>query len=88
MSLVRCELITGRTHQIRVHLAARGWPIVGDSTYGIVSDLVARQALHAWRLSFRHPISGEALQFTAPLPEDLRELLASARFEFQPTGVP
>jgi 23S rRNA pseudouridine1911/1915/1917 synthase len=88
MSLVRCELITGRTHQIRVHLAARGWPIVGDSAYGIVSDLVARQALHAWRLSFRHPISGEALQFTAPLPEDLRELLASARFEFQPTGVP
>ena len=88
MSLVRCELITGRTHQIRVHLAARGWPIVGDSTYGIVSDLVARQALHAWRLSFPHPVSGEALQFTAPLPEDLQELLASAGLELPPTGEP
>jgi 23S rRNA pseudouridine1911/1915/1917 synthase len=88
MSLVRCELITGRTHQIRVHLGARGWPIVGDSTYGIVSDLVARQALHAWRLSFPHPISGEALQFTAPLPEDLRELLASAGLELPPTRDP
>ena len=88
MSLVRCELVTGRTHQIRVHFAARGWPIVGDSTYGIASDLVARQALHAWRLSFPHPISGEALQFTAPLPEDLQELLASAGLELPPTGEP
>jgi len=86
-SLVRLRLITGRTHQIRVHLAAKGWPIVGDAVYGrkatrlAASDSVEiarafpRQALHAWRLALRHPISGRELVIVAPLPADMRELL-------------
>jgi 23S rRNA pseudouridine1911/1915/1917 synthase len=72
-SSLRCRLITGRTHQIRVHLAARGWPIVGDATYGRASAL-PRQALHAWTISFKHPRSGEPLLLEAPLPDDLRSL--------------
>jgi 23S rRNA pseudouridine1911/1915/1917 synthase len=73
-SIVRCRLITGRTHQIRVHLAARGWPIVGDATYGIRSGF-PRQALHAWRLRLRHPVTGNDLSLEAPLPADLRRLV-------------
>jgi 23S rRNA pseudouridine1911/1915/1917 synthase len=76
-SLVACELVTGRTHQIRVHLAASGWPIVGDRTYGTPSDAIARQALHAWRVTLPHPITGKALQFEAPLPPDLTDVLGS-----------
>ena len=72
-SSVRCRLITGRTHQIRVHLAARGWPIVGDSTYGHASAF-PRQALHAWRLRFKHPRSGKELSLEAPIPADMRSL--------------
>jgi len=75
LSLVRCELVTGRTHQIRVHLAASGWPIVGDAVYGVPSELLDRQALHAWRLTFPHPVTGERMQFTAPLPRDMRTLI-------------
>jgi 23S rRNA pseudouridine1911/1915/1917 synthase len=70
LSLVRCELMTGRTHQIRVHLSARGWPIVGDRVYGRHSDLMTRQALHAWRISFVHPVTREPLTVEAPLPQD------------------
>jgi 23S rRNA pseudouridine1911/1915/1917 synthase len=70
MSLVRCELVTGRTHQIRVHLSWRGWPIVGDSLYGGRNDVIARQALHAWRLSLPHPVTREHLVIEAPLPAD------------------
>ncbi|MDO8681244.1 MAG: RluA family pseudouridine synthase [Acidobacteriota bacterium] len=85
-SLVRLRLITGRTHQIRVHLAAKGWPIVGDAVYGRKATRIAasdtaeiarafsRQALHAWRLAFRHPVSGKELSIVAPLPEDMGEL--------------
>jgi len=88
-SLVRCRLITGRTHQIRVHLSARGWPIVGDAVYGrdrrggeatpleMIADDFPRQALHAWRLSFRHPTSGVPMEIVAPLPSDLRQLAAA-----------
>ena len=88
LSLLRCRLVTGRTHQIRVHLAARGWPIVGDPTYGaprwreIGDPVVAaalrdfpRQALHAWRLTIRHPLTGEALALESPIPPDLDALL-------------
>jgi 23S rRNA pseudouridine1911/1915/1917 synthase len=73
-SIVRCELVTGRTHQIRVHLAARGWPIVGDRVYGTPDTRIARQALHAWRVSLPHPISREPLEFEAPLPDDMRRV--------------
>jgi 23S rRNA pseudouridine1911/1915/1917 synthase len=72
LSLVRCELVTGRTHQIRVHLASRGWPIVGDRVYGSPHDRIARQALHAWRVMLPHPITGEPLTIEAPIPEDIR----------------
>ena len=74
-SLVRCELVTGRTHQIRVHLAARGWPIAGDPCYGEPHPALTRQALHAWRVSLPHPVTRELLQLEAPVPRDLRALL-------------
>ncbi len=77
-SLVQCRLITGRTHQIRVHLAAKGWPIVGDATYGN-KDSVAfpRQALHAWRVVMRQPRTGRELTIEAPLPPDMHALAAA-----------
>ncbi|MBI4264157.1 MAG: RluA family pseudouridine synthase [Acidobacteria bacterium] len=75
-SLVRCELVTGRTHQIRVHLAERGWPILGDRTYGGCPDSpLARQALHAWRLTLPHPVSRRLLEIEAPIPSDLGPLV-------------
>jgi 23S rRNA pseudouridine1911/1915/1917 synthase len=84
-SLVRLRLITGRMHQIRVHLAAKGWPIVGDAVYGRkvwkeagadvdVARAFARQALHAWRMTLRHPATGQVLSIVAPPPDDLRSL--------------
>jgi len=75
--LLRCLLGTGRTHQIRVHLAHLGHPIVADALYGgAVAAGLTRQALHARRLAFAHPVSGAALDFTAPLPADLALALA------------
>jgi 23S rRNA pseudouridine1911/1915/1917 synthase len=74
-SVVRCELITGRTHQIRVHLSARGWPIVGDIVYGTPHAQVPRQALHAWRLALPHPVRREPMALTAPVPADLGAVL-------------
>lgn len=74
LSLVRCELVTGRTHQIRLHLAARGWPIIGDTVYGIADNRISRVALHAWRVRLDHPATGQPLQITATLPDDLRAL--------------
>jgi len=89
-SLVRCRLITGRTHQIRVHLAAKGWPIVGDATYATLrpgdvreqalprsGPAFARQALHAWKLAFRQPRTGRELSIEAPLPDDMKALAAA-----------
>jgi 23S rRNA pseudouridine1911/1915/1917 synthase len=75
LSMIRCELVTGRTHQIRVHLASRGWPVVGDRVYGSGDPRIARQALHAWRLDLRHPITGAAVQIEAAVPADMRGLL-------------
>jgi len=66
---------TGRTHQIRVHLASIGHPVVGDIVYGTKSELVGRQFLHALRLSFLLPTSKEAVEFTTPLPVDLQAAL-------------
>jgi len=73
IAAVRCTLHTGRTHQIRVHMAHRGHPLVADETYGGRPALgMTRQALHAERLAFAHPVTGEALSFVAPPPPDLR----------------
>jgi RluA family pseudouridine synthase len=80
MSLLRCQPITGRTHQIRVHLAASGWPIVGDRVYGAGDPMAGRQALHAWRVTLPHPVTGQRLDLESPLPGDLRALFE--RFAF------
>jgi len=92
-ALLEVDIQTGRTHQIRVHLTEIGHPVVGDGVYGgagrirTVGDPAARaamralerQALHAWRLSFTHPETGEMLQFTSPLPEDMAGLCSFLR---------
>ena len=95
---VECQLETGRTHQIRVHLAHIGHPVFGDPVYGgrdqargirpeyrrqanWMLSLIKRQALHAKKLCFAHPTTGEMMEFTAPLPEDLRAVLEAARME-------
>ncbi|MEI8176915.1 MAG: RluA family pseudouridine synthase [Candidatus Omnitrophota bacterium] len=74
-TLVELYPKTGRMHQLRVHLAYIKHPIVGDETYGGKSDLIGRQALHARTLGFIHPVSGEHLEFEAPLPPDMSSLL-------------
>jgi 23S rRNA pseudouridine1911/1915/1917 synthase len=74
VSVVRCKLHTGRTHQIRVHLASRGYPLVGDQMYGGHPALgLLRQALHAARLGFMHPLTGQALCFDVEPPTDLAQ---------------
>ncbi len=79
-SLLRVTLETGRTHQIRVHTAAIGHPLVGDQKYGgALTYGLERQFLHAARLSFPHPVTGEAIDVRSPLPEDLRGALDTAK---------
>jgi 23S rRNA pseudouridine1911/1915/1917 synthase len=79
-ALLRVRLETGRTHQIRVHLAAIDLPVAGDPTYGVPGDLgLERQFLHAARLAFAHPATGEAVDVSSPLPPDLAAALAAAR---------
>ncbi len=88
LTLLRCRLVTGRTHQIRVHLAATGLPVVGDPVYGRprydrVKDAALkkklmgfpRQALHAERITFRHPATNEPMEIVAPVPADLSDLI-------------
>ncbi|MEW6323513.1 MAG: RluA family pseudouridine synthase [Acidobacteriota bacterium] len=97
LSLLRCRLVTGRMHQIRVHLAHKGWPLVGDPTYGDpprarladpVLDALARgfprQALHAWRLALLHPVTRAALAIESPVPSDLRLLMDAAGLQAPP----
>jgi 23S rRNA pseudouridine1911/1915/1917 synthase len=91
-SLVECRLLSGRTHQIRVHLAAKGHPLLGDRLYGRAGagrrralpaeaqaalSALDRQALHAKTLGFRHPVNGRALQFDSALPVDINDLIKS-----------
>jgi 23S rRNA pseudouridine1911/1915/1917 synthase len=90
IALLRCRLVTGRTHQIRVHLSAAGLPVVGDPVYGrprfdrirdpeLLRTLEGfpRQALHAERIGLRHPATNEEMEIVAPLPDDLRRLIAA-----------
>ena len=78
-SLLRVRLETGRTHQIRVHMQAIGHPVCGDPEYGTAGLLgLERQFLHAARLAFEHPITGERVEVVSPLPEDLRRALQDA----------
>ncbi|HEU5215479.1 MAG TPA: RluA family pseudouridine synthase [Gaiellaceae bacterium] len=79
-ALLRVRLETGRTHQIRVHLAAIDLPVAGDPVYGVAHDLgLERQFLHATRLAFTHPVTGAAVDVSAPLPPDLAAALEAAR---------
>ncbi|MCQ4088179.1 RluA family pseudouridine synthase [Saccharibacillus sp. JS10] len=74
-SLIRLELETGRTHQIRVHMAHAGYPLVGDTLYGGSNEWLSRQALHGEQLIFQHPFTGEEIEVTDPLPQDLDALV-------------
>jgi 23S rRNA pseudouridine1911/1915/1917 synthase len=98
LALLRCTLGTGRRHQIRAHLSARAWPIVGDPVYGgprwkdVVDPLLAealhafgRQALHAFRLSFVHPFTNERVELVSPIPSDMLSLIHAADLT---SGVP
>jgi 23S rRNA pseudouridine1911/1915/1917 synthase len=84
-ALVELTLHTGRTHQIRVHMAHIGHPIVGDTTYGDKSEIrnpksensIARPLLHAYKLGFTHPRSGEFMEFEAPMPADMEQILGN-----------
>ena len=73
-SLVRCILETGRTHQIRVHMSAISHPLIGDSLYGSLSDLIDRQALHCYKLKFLHPITKKFMDFCGEIPLDFKKL--------------
>ena len=84
LSLVECRIETGRTHQIRVHMASLGCPVVGDAVYGRraldkrLDPVPARQMLHAWRLSLSHPADGRRMDFESPPPADLLEYVPAA----------
>ena len=73
-TLVDINLLTGRTHQIRVHFSHIGFPLVGDEIYGKKSELISRHALHAVRLQFVHPVTNENMVFSSPLPDDIKQL--------------
>lgn len=75
ISLVRVVLETGRTHQIRVHLSWLGYPLAGDTMYGTDETVLPRHGLHCARMNLTHPVSGEDIAVTAPVPDDMRNLL-------------
>ena len=80
ISLVKCILKTGRTHQIRVHLSHIVHPILGDTLYGTASHLIDRQALHAYKISFIHPITNIKVNYKAELPIDMKKLINNINF--------
>lgn len=73
-SILKLQILTGRTHQIRVHLSSLGHPILGDTLYGGECELIGRQALHSYSISFKHPNTGEEIYLKAKVPEDMRKL--------------
>ncbi|HHO52020.1 MAG TPA: RluA family pseudouridine synthase, partial [Deltaproteobacteria bacterium] len=89
VSLLQCQLETGRTHQVRVHLSEQGWPLLGDGLYGrpgakvpglsrgLISAAGERPMLHAWQLGLTHPTTGARLRFVAPIPDDLSAALSA-----------
>jgi len=79
--VVLCRPHTGRTHQIRVHLAHAGHPILGDEVYGLSGPGIARQALHAASLTVRHPVLCTDITICAPVPDDMRSLMRSCGLE-------
>jgi 23S rRNA pseudouridine1911/1915/1917 synthase len=87
VSLVRCKLETGRTHQIRVHMQSLGFPLVGDQLYGKphLASVFPRQALHAYRLGLVHPVSHEECEWQADVPADMAQLLADAGIDASTT---
>ncbi|MGH3022182.1 MAG: RluA family pseudouridine synthase [Gaiellaceae bacterium] len=88
-ALLRVRLATGRTHQIRVHLAAVELPVAGDPVYGVAADLgLSRQFLHAARLAFPHPFTGEPVEVESPLPAELAATLDIARMGEAATRIP
>jgi 23S rRNA pseudouridine1911/1915/1917 synthase len=100
LALLRCRLLTGRTHQIRVHLASSGWPIVGDQVYGsprwkAIDDVelaaalrdFPRQALHASRVAFVHPVTSESIAVAAPIPAELVQLLDTCGLPEETRGI-
>ena len=70
-SVIKCKLETGRTHQIRVHMAHIGHPLLGDDLYGGNTSLISRQALHSYRICFIHPITKQDVSFEASIPSDI-----------------
>ncbi|ABB15556.1 RluA family pseudouridine synthase [Carboxydothermus hydrogenoformans] len=78
-TLLKVELLTGRTHQIRAHFAAIGHPLAGDDLYGGKMDLIERQALHLYYISFPHPITKKTISLYAPLPRDFKEALITLK---------
>lgn len=78
-SLISLTLETGRTHQIRIHMKYLGYPLIGDYLYNPDTEWISRQALHSWRLSFFHPITGKKMNFSAPLPQDMKNVLLSQK---------
>ena len=74
-ALVKLELGTGRTHQIRVHLSHIGTPILGDTLYGKETDVITRQALHAQKITFIHPITQNNVEIIAPIPDDIANII-------------
>lgn len=80
-TLLQVKIHTGRTHQIRVHMAYLGHPVIGDLVYGVSSPLISRQCLHASQLEVRHPRTHKAMTFEAPLPDDIKSALAALTIE-------
>ncbi|MFC1809613.1 RluA family pseudouridine synthase [Candidatus Omnitrophota bacterium] len=78
-TLLDIRLETGRTHQIRVHMAHFGHPVIGDMVYGVSSRFITRQALHAYLLGFMHPISNEYVEFRVDMPEDMQTLIGALK---------